>query len=73
MMRWFHPWSKTKPAEVAELEQRAEEAKQFVDDAEDIVRQRRREISESAEYFRLRRNRDHLSELFVELYGRGSR
>ena len=71
MKRW--PWTKTKPVEVAELEERAEAAKNFVDEAETVARLRRREISDSAEYFRLRRNRNHLTELFVELYGRGSR
>lgn len=71
-MKRSFPWSKTKPVEVAELEQRAEAAKEYVDRAETVAQSRRREISENAEYFRLRRARNHLTELFVELYGRGA-
>lgn len=60
-MKWPR---KRRAPELAELEQRATEAEKFVEKAEAINETRREEVDETATWFRERKDRNHLSDLF---------
>lgn len=65
-MKW--PWKP--PTELEDLQQRVDEAAQYVENAEAIADGRRAETHEVSTWLRDRRQRNHLTELFFAQRGR---